>query len=104
MPADRPKMMDTAGRKARRAVLEQIGGLWPWEVEDLSVGGRTAVLRVLEQHAAAQLKIRVGAPEYYSEKFHVLILKAVSAERKAIAEMTAGIPRPHTQLKMRLVK
>ncbi len=104
MRAGRPKIFDPAGRRARRATLERIGGFWPHEIENLSVGGRTAVLRTLEWHAATQLKIRASAPGYYSEELHVLILKALQAERKAIAEMTAGIPRTHTQLKMRLVK
>jgi len=103
MPRPR-QVIDPAGRKRRRAALEHIGGFWPWEIEDLSIGGRTTVIRTLEWHAATQLKIRASEPSYYSEDLHVLILKALSAERKAVAEMTAGIPRTHAQLQMRLVK
>lgn len=82
------QIIDPAGRKRRKAMLEQIGGCWPHEIANTSIAGRTRIIAILEQQAATQLKIRNEAPNYYSEDLHILILKALSEERKAIANIS----------------
>jgi hypothetical protein len=96
-------MFDVANKKRRRAILERLGIAWPHEVENYSIAGRTAVLRHLEEHAVLELKIKNTEPQYYSEDRHIMILKAIAEERKAIASIQKRLPigRP---MQLRLIK
>jgi len=105
MPGGRPPMIfDVASRKRRRATLERIGGLWPFQIEDTSIGGRMKVLEVLRDQERTQRRIENQSPEYHSVEFHKLILKAIADEQEAIASIQRRLPIGIPAMQLRLIK
>jgi hypothetical protein len=105
MAVGRPKqIIDRGGRKRRRATLERIGGFWPHEIENTSIGGRMRVIDILNEQDRSQRRISVEMPAYYSRDFHILILRQIKAEQEAVASMTRGLPADHPMLQLRLIK
>ena len=104
MKLRRPTKSDLGGRARRRATLERIGGFWPWQIEDTSIGGRTRAIAILEEQDRTQRTIQANSPEHYSRDFHIEITRALLAEREAFAALTRGLPADHPQLSLRLVK
>ena len=100
----RPKMIDPAGRKRRRATLERIGGFWPHEIENTSIGGRMRVIDLLKDHDRSQQRISKETPAYYSREFHILILRQMQAEQEAVASMSRGLAADHPMMQLRLIK
>lgn len=78
---------DAASKKRRRAQLSRIGGFFPHELVDMSIGGRTRVVAVLEDHERTMVKIQREAPQYYDIAKHIEIAALIAKERAAIDEL-----------------
>ena len=99
-----PVLFDRAGQQRRRSTLQRIGGLWPHEIENTSIGGRMRVLEVLRDQERTQRKIENQCPEHHSVEFHKLILKAIHDEQEAIASIQRRLPIGIPAMQLRLIK
>jgi hypothetical protein len=99
-----PVLFDRAGLKHRKATLERIGGLWPHEIVDTSIGGRMRVLTVLKDQERTQRRIENQSPEHHSIEFHKLILQAIADEQAAIASIQRRLPIGIPAMQLRLIK
>jgi hypothetical protein len=105
MRTGRPKqVLDPAGRKRRKARLEIIGGFFPHEIENHSIGGRIRVLEILREHDLCQRKISAETPGYYSPDFHRMILAAIADEHEAITALQRRLAPGHPALQLKLIK
>ncbi len=78
---------DAASKKRRQKQLEFIGGFWPHELVDYSIGGRTRVIAVLEQHERTMCEIQRKLPDAYDIARHIEIAALIAKERAAIDEL-----------------
>lgn len=97
-------IIDPGGRKRRRAQLERIGGFWPHELVDLSIGGRTRVLAVLEQHERTMCEIQRKLPQAYDMAKHVEIVTLIQRERAALDELKNRSSKIKTAWQLKLIK
>ncbi len=96
--------LDPAGRKRRAAKLKRLTAAWPHELVDLSIGGRSRIITLLEEANRRQRAIRDETPEYYDPVFHAEIRQALMSEREALAAATRALPPDHPMLQLRLIK
>ena len=93
-PRRDPMLLDRRNR-----VLDIIGGLWPHQILDTSVGGRMAVIEHLEERDRNCRRVWRDAPASYDKSFHTMILAELASERRIVAHMIEGV-KPTAQKRL----
>jgi hypothetical protein len=97
-------IVDPGGRKRRRQQLERLGGFWPHELVDLSIGGRTRVIAVLEQHERTMCEIQRKLPQAYDLAKHIEIASLLQREKAALEELKNRSQKISRAWQLKLVK
>ena len=95
---------DAASKRRRREQLERVSGFWPHELVDLSIGGRTRVIAVLEQHERTMCEIQRKMPDAYDVARHIEIASLLARERAAVEELRNRSAKISKAWQLRLIK
>ena len=87
----RSTRIDPAGMYRRNRVLEIIGGLWPHQILDMSIGGRMKVIEHLQERDQNCRRVWQDMPHCYDKSFHMMVLAELMSEQQAVYDMKAGV-------------